>query len=84
MKSVIYNQDTKEVVAIIDIENSEIVCMGDFYLEMYDDDAEPCFVEYENDDNLYLTKDNFVMYPNYLKTQGNDEFEMEEEEDYED
>ena len=33
MKSVIYNQDTNEVVAIINNENGEIFCLNEYYLK---------------------------------------------------
>ena len=82
MKSVIYNQETNEVVAIIDLDNGEVFCLNEYYVKSYDSDTEPCFVEFDNDDTLYLKENNFVMYSNYLKTDGNEYYD-EEEEDYE-
>jgi hypothetical protein len=81
MKSVIYNQDTNEVVAIINNENGEIFCLNEYYLKSYDDSAEPCFTEFDNDDKLYLRESNFIMHTDYLNTDGNEYYE--EEEDYE-
>lgn len=67
MMYVVYDQYTKEVMAIIDTDkNKESVCANGVAFKRYDDDMQPIFLQTE-DGNVYL-KENATIYNDLMGT----------------
>ena len=67
MMYVVYDQYTKEVMAIIDTDkNKQSVCIDGVAFKRYDDDMQPIFLQTE-DGNVYL-KENATIYTDLMGT----------------
>lgn len=64
MQYIIYNIETKEVIAMCDKIDEDLQLFGSYYIAMYDDDTAPLFAQ-DEDDTLYLEELNFIMFPEY-------------------
>lgn len=63
MMYVVYTEEQKEVLAIIDTdENKESVCVDGIAFKRYDDDCEPIFLK-TSDGDVYLKENAFIFYP---------------------
>ena len=60
---VVYDEYTKEVMAIIDTDqNKESVCIDGVAFKKYDDDMNPIFIQTEEGE-VYLKENAFIFYP---------------------
>lgn len=67
MMYVVYDEYTKEVMAIIDTDkNKQSVCIDGIAFKRFDDDMQPIFLQTE-DGTVYL-KENATIYNNLMGT----------------
>lgn len=67
MMYVIYTEDTKEVLAIIDTDkNKSSACINGIAFKRFDDDCDPIFLQ-ASDGNIYLKEDAFLFYPDGVR-----------------
>lgn len=67
MMYVVYTEEQKEVLAIIDTDkNKSSACVNGIAFKRFDDDCDPIFLQTE-DGNIYLKENAFMFYPNGAK-----------------
>lgn len=67
MMYVVYAEETKEVLAIIDTDkNKDSVCVDGVAFKRYDDDCDPVFLQTEDGD-VYLKENTIMFYPDGVK-----------------
>ena len=67
MMYVVYDEYTKEVMAIIDTDqNKQSVCIDVVAFKRYDDECDPIFLQTE-EGNIYLKENALIFYPDGVK-----------------
>ena len=66
MKIVVYDENTDMVACIYDADTNEISTYNNCDIRIYDDNIEPV-MEVDDDDNVYLIHDAYLLSENYLK-----------------